>query len=161
MRWIRSSMAAAPPANKPRPTVVSKCATVPVRVCYFACWHGSSAPVAGKIQKERCKERYSKGQFYGSLEYAIYKREKDREFWGFSVLFFLTSTASVSAEAFLVMSYKGSLAFAVISLLRKRYDMIALFFNCAEGTSQLGAANHNSKLAAGDHSCVVSLRALR
>ena len=49
--------------------------------------------------------------------------------------FFLTSTASVSAEAFLVMSYKGSLAFAVISLLRKRYDMIALFFNCAEGTS--------------------------
>ena len=33
--------------------------------------------------------------------------------------------------------------------------------NCAEGTSQLGVANHNSKLATGDHSCVVSLRALR
>ena len=50
-----------------------------------------------------------------------------------------------------------------LKILRK--DPLPDYFrhssNCAEGTSQLGVANHNSKLAAGDHSCVVSLRALR
>ena len=34
----------------------------------------------------------------------------------------------------LVMSYEARDA-RVISLLRKRYDMIALLFNCAKGTS--------------------------
>ena len=37
----------------------------------------------------------------------------------------------------------------VMSLLRKRYDMIAhILQTVPQGTSSLGVANHNSKLAA-------------
>ena len=40
-------------------------------------------------------------------------------------------------------------------------DEVLVISNCAEGTSQLGAANHQSKLAAGDHNCVPALRQVR
>ena len=39
--------------------------------------------------------------------------------------FFLTSTAFVDTNAILVMSYEACFQLAVMSLLRKRYDMVA------------------------------------
>ena len=54
-------------------------------------------------------------------------RKKDEELLKFLVLFFLTSTASVDTDAIISYELWGSHSLTVMSLLRKRYDMIALF----------------------------------
>ena len=67
-----------------------------------------------------------KGSFENSIEYVTYRQEKDEELLKFLVLF-LTSTASVDTDAIISYELWGSHSLTVMSLLRKRYDRIALF----------------------------------
>ena len=64
---------------------------------------GRAGALFAPAKKEPETRRTLKDSFVNEIEYVTYRQEKDEELLKFLVLFFLTSTASVSTEAFLVI----------------------------------------------------------
>ena len=70
---------------------------------------------------------YSKGQFLEFNRIRYLPTGKGRRIVKILRPFFLTSNASVDTDAIISYELWGSHLLTVMSLLRKRYDMIALF----------------------------------